>query len=223
MSKCSTLKNCRKIGEGVYGEVFLNETATASYVLKIIPIEGHEEINGAQQKRFDEILQEVIISQELSSLRNDKENRTGGFVEVLSARVVEGRYPSHLIELWEDFSDCRGTENDSPEVFGDDQLYIVFELANCGLDLEAFVFKNADQSQSVFKQVSLQSFIFVPFHLHTLFTLRCIASSFITFFFSFWLVFLVVLFWLSWWMSADLVHISFEHCMTRFTLIHHVV
>lgn len=151
----SILKKCRKIGEGVFGEVFLNETtARSSYVLKIIPIEGADEINGAQQKRFDEILQEVIISQELSALRHGEANRSAGFVEVINVRLVEGRYPSHLLDLWDDFDTRLGSENDRPDAFTDDQLYVVFELANCGIDLEAHVFKNAEQSFSAFKQVS---------------------------------------------------------------------
>lgn len=155
------MKKCRKIGEGVFGEVFLNETSPrAAYVLKIIPIEGNIEINGAQQKRFDEILQEVIISQELSALRHKKENRTAGFVEVLNVRLIEGPYPSHLLELWNEFDQNQGSENDCPDVFGDNQLYVVFELANSGLDLEAHEFKNADQSYSVFKQVKF------TFYLH---------------------------------------------------------
>lgn len=151
----SVLKKCQKIGEGVFGEVFLNELrGRNSYVLKIIPIEGTEEINGAQQKRFDEILQEVIISQELSALRHTERNCSSGFVKVLNVRLVEGRYPANLLDLWNDFDTRQNSENDSPEVFGDDQLYVVFELANCGVDLEAHSFKNAEQSFSVFKQVS---------------------------------------------------------------------
>lgn len=152
-SAFSSLKNCCKIGEGVFGEVFLNQSAESSYVLKVIPIEGAEEINGAQQKRFDEILQEVIITQELSALRYDTEYRTAGFVEVLNVRLVEGRYPPYLLALWNAYAKNHGTENESPEIFGDNQLYVVFELANCGLDLEAYQFKNADQSLSAFKQV----------------------------------------------------------------------
>lgn len=150
------LKKCRKIGEGVFGEVFLNEiNARSSYVLKIIPIEGDEEINGAQQKRFHEILQEIIISQELSGLRYGKTNASAGFVEVLNVRFVEGRYPNHLLKLWHDFNDNDQSENDCPDVFGADQLYVVFELANCGLDLEATkLFKSAEQSFSAFKQVN---------------------------------------------------------------------
>lgn len=155
------LKKCRKIGEGVFGEVFLNETyARSSYVLKIIPIEGVEEINGALQKRFHEILQEIIISQELSDLRVNKVNSSAGFVEVLNVRLVEGRYPEHLLSLWHDYDIADSSENDCPDVFGDDQLYVVFELANCGLDLEAHIFKNAEQSYSAFKQVNN---IFFPF------------------------------------------------------------
>lgn len=157
------LRKCRKIGEGVFGEVFLNEiSARSSYVLKIIPIEGVEEINGAQQKRFHEILQEIIISQELSGLRCGKTNLSSGFVKVLNVRLVEGRYPNHLLKLWNDYCICDQTENDCPDVFGDDQLYVVFELANCGLDLEAYIFKNAQQSFSAFKQVNDSSYFLFP-------------------------------------------------------------
>lgn len=153
----SVLAKCRKIGEGVFGEVFMNEDATTdlSYILKVIPIEGQKEVNGAVQKRFDEILQEVIISQELSSLRHGSENCSTGFVEVLNVRLIEGRYPAHMIDLWNEYDTRRQSENDCPDVFDDDQLYVVFELANAGHDLEAYCFKNAEQSWSVFQQVAL--------------------------------------------------------------------
>lgn len=160
----SALRKCQKIGEGVFGEVFLNDT----YVLKIIPIEGDEEINGAQQKRFDEILQEVIISQELSALRHGENNRSGGFVEVLNVRLVEGRYPEHLLNLWDDYDIRQVSENDRPDIFCDNQLYVVFELANSGCDLEAHVFKNAEQSYSAFQQVTIPS-QFNTFHYALLF------------------------------------------------------
>lgn len=143
------MRKCQKIGEGVFGEVFLNDTC----VLKVVPVEGDLEINGAQQKRFDEILQEVIISQELSALRYGDKNCTAGFVEVLNVRLVEGRYPAHLLDLWDDYDTRQVSENDRPDVFGDNQLYVIFELENCGSDLEANIFKNAEKSYSAFKQV----------------------------------------------------------------------
>lgn len=154
ISVSSVLKKCRKIGEGVFGEVFLNHIGRSSYVLKIIPIEGTHAINGSQQKRFDEILQEVIMSQELSILRLDNNvHQTAGFVEVLNVRLVQGRYPTHLLDRWKAYDQCNRSDNESPECFGDDQLYVVFELANSGTDLEKYKFKNTNQSYSVFKQV----------------------------------------------------------------------
>lgn len=145
------LRKCKKIGEGVYGEVFLNNTI----VLKIVPIEGDVEINGSSQKRFDEILQEVIISQELSGLRENKKNFTSGFVEVMNVRLVQGKYPAHLLSLWDDYDAEKESDNDRPDVFDSSQLYIVFELINGGSDLEAHLFKNAEQSYSAFKQVRI--------------------------------------------------------------------
>lgn len=148
------LKTCRKIGEGVYGEVFMNKTDSGNaVVLKIIPIEGKVQVNGEQQKRFDEVLSEIVIAMELSDLKNGKDFMTSGFVDVVKVRCVKGRYPNHLIELWELYRDNYGTDNDHPEIFDDEQLYIVFELANAGQDLEAFNFANAPQAYSAFLQV----------------------------------------------------------------------
>lgn len=134
----------------------MNKTdAGRAIVLKIIPIEGSIEVNGEPQKKFDEILSEIVIALQLSSLRNDKEYMTSSFAEVVQVRCVQGRYPNHLIDLWELYRDNYQTENDHPEIFTDDQLYIVFELANGGQDLEAFQFTNALQSKSAFQQVGL--------------------------------------------------------------------
>lgn len=156
--RSSQLPNCCKIGEGVYGEVFMYKCPNTHQpiVLKIIPIEGDLLINGEPQKRFDEILQEIVISMELSALRNGKDYSTDGFVNVKRVSCVQGAYPLHLIDEWELYRDNRveGSDNDHPEVFPYDQLYIVFELCNGGRDLEAFVFNNAEEAQSVFLQVS---------------------------------------------------------------------
>lgn len=65
------------------------------------------------------------------------------------------------MELWELYDEDSGSENDSPEIFGKDQLYIILELANGGKDLEAFVFNNALQAFSVFKQVIINIIISV--------------------------------------------------------------
>ena len=62
----SRLTSCRKIGEGVYGEVFMTQPDPASLegatVLKVMPIEGDFLVNGEPQKKFEEILSEIVIS-----------------------------------------------------------------------------------------------------------------------------------------------------------------
>lgn len=154
----SRLSHLRKIGEGVFGEVFMYRSSPkCSVVLKIIPIEGHQLVNGEPQKKFLEILPEIIIAEELSNLRNGRDFKTSGFVQLLRVRYVRGCYPEHLIDQWELYSDNRGTENDDPEVFGPDQLFIVLEQENAGIDLEAFKFRNSAQSLSALHQVCFVS------------------------------------------------------------------
>lgn len=86
------LKNCIKIGEGAFGEVFLysnsneenNDNGKDKTVLKLIPIEGKELVNGEVQKTFEQILPEVIITMELCGLSNEcrKTNATSGYVNI---------------------------------------------------------------------------------------------------------------------------------------------
>ena len=57
------LKNCRKIGEGVYGEVYLWRARDGrARVLKIVPIAGHIKVNGEDQKDYHEIISEIVIA-----------------------------------------------------------------------------------------------------------------------------------------------------------------
>lgn len=58
----SALKKCKKIGEGVYGEVFALNQKTRPTVLKIMPIEGDKWVNGEKQKTYEEILSELVIA-----------------------------------------------------------------------------------------------------------------------------------------------------------------
>uniref|UniRef100_A0A3Q1GT33 Uncharacterized LOC110967222 n=1 Tax=Acanthochromis polyacanthus TaxID=80966 RepID=A0A3Q1GT33_9TELE len=75
------MKKCVKIGEGTFGEVFSTTNASGDTVaLKIIPVEGSEKVNGENQKTLGEILHEIIISKELSSLKEKHQNQTHGFI-----------------------------------------------------------------------------------------------------------------------------------------------
>ncbi|XP_065357235.1 serine/threonine-protein kinase haspin homolog [Calliphora vicina] len=156
------LQNCCKIGEGAFGEVFVhskpydNESAEKT-VLKIIPIEGEELVNGEVQKTFEQILPEVIISMELCGLADDnrKTNVTSGFVNIQRVRCTKGSYPPHLQKLWDEYDLEKESENDHPRCFTSNQQYIVLELAFSGQDLEGFQFKNAEQSFHALQQIIL--------------------------------------------------------------------
>jgi len=63
-----------------------------------------------------------------------------------------------------------GSENDSPTMFMEDQLYIILVLAHGGYSLESYVFTNVQQSHSVLIQVLSLYFLYfvsvcVPFSL----------------------------------------------------------
>ncbi|KAL7290111.1 hypothetical protein TKK_0015832 [Trichogramma kaykai] len=149
------IEQCRKIGEGVYGEVFMHDNGAEKSVIKIIPIEGDELVNCEPQKKFHEILSEIIISEELHKLRNTSDNQTNGFVGVNKIMCVVGKYPDKLVELWNAYDEQKNSENDCPTMFKENQLYIILELEHGGQDLEAYVFANAAESYSIFLQTAL--------------------------------------------------------------------
>lgn len=73
--------------------------------------------------------------------------------QVLAVRCVYGAYPSRLLDLWELYDECNGSENDNPAILPVDQQYIVLELANAGQDLESYEFNSAEQAHALFLQV----------------------------------------------------------------------
>ena len=149
------LAKSSKLGEGAFGEVFAMGTAEREQpVLKVVPVGGKVEVNGFEQTTLEEISSEVLISSYLSGLRSGQDNVCAGFVELRQSFVFRGNYPQKLLELWDQFSSKKGTENDRPDVFSEDQLYIGLEYGNGGKDLEKFVFKNPDQALCAWNQVA---------------------------------------------------------------------
>ncbi|TGZ38628.1 putative serine/threonine-protein kinase haspin-like protein [Temnothorax longispinosus] len=151
----SYLEHCCKIGEGVYGEVFLYEYDGKKSVIKIIPIENEQLVNGEQQKKFSEILSEIMIAKELDDLKLNATYKTNGFVEVKNISCIKGKYPEKLIELWNIYDNNKTSDNDCPSMFGENQLYIALELGHGGEDLEAFVFQTAEEAYALFLQIAL--------------------------------------------------------------------
>nr|XP_046193448.1 uncharacterized protein LOC124022809 [Oncorhynchus gorbuscha] len=131
------MKLCRKVGEGTFGEVFsTTNTSGDAVALKIIPVEGCDQVNGEEQKTFGEILHEIIISKELSSLKEKKHNQTTGFIGLKDLHCVKGCYPPSLLKAWDSFNTQRGSENDRPDFFNDEQLFLILEFEFGGRDLE---------------------------------------------------------------------------------------
>ncbi|XP_053107421.1 serine/threonine-protein kinase haspin-like [Hemicordylus capensis] len=130
------MQKCQKVGEGVFGEVFRTEGERGAVALKIIPIEGSVRVNGEAQKTFSEILPEIIISKELSLLADEEANQTTGFISLYSAYCIQGSYPEHLLKAWDEYHRLSESENDRPDFFGDQQLFMVLEFEFGGSNLE---------------------------------------------------------------------------------------
>lgn len=151
------MKHCNKIGEGTFGEVFstINDS-NETVALKIIPVEGSQQVNGEHQKTFCEILHEIIISKELSSLNLKEINKTDGFIGLNNLHCVRGRYPEALLKAWDKFDRQKGSENDRPDFFDDEQLFLILEFEFGGSDLENINGKltSMAQAKSVLHQVT---------------------------------------------------------------------
>ncbi|KAH9520457.1 hypothetical protein Btru_060829 [Bulinus truncatus] len=142
-----------KIGEGVYGEVFRTFIDSQSLAIKIIPIEGDIIVNECPQKKFEEILPEIVIAQELSNLSINEINQTDNFCQVRRISCVKGHFPDILLDKWDDFDSKKKSENDRPDQFPSDQLFIMFEFYDGGCALEKFKFTNPLEIFSTIRQV----------------------------------------------------------------------
>ncbi|KAM8967229.1 serine/threonine-protein kinase haspin [Pelodytes ibericus] len=147
---------CQKVGEGVYGEVFRTLRGNLHVALKVIPIEGFQKVNGEDQKCFSEILPEIIISKELSLLNDGVENKSSGFIRLHAAHCVQGCYPAELLKAWDIYAEAKGTENDRPDFFSTEQLFMILEFEFGGCDLECMSSKLTSVlvSRSILHQVT---------------------------------------------------------------------
>ncbi|XP_011659430.1 serine/threonine-protein kinase haspin homolog isoform X2 [Cucumis sativus] len=147
------LETIVKVGEGTYGEAF----KVGNTVCKVVPIDGDLKVNGEIQKRSVELLEEVILSRTLNSLRSNErcaDNFCTTFIRTIDLRVCQGSYDAVLVKAWEDWDEKHGSENDHPKEFPEKQLYVVFVLQHGGKDLESFVLLNYDEAQSLLVQVT---------------------------------------------------------------------
>lgn len=126
-----------KLAEASYSEVF----SRGASVFKIIPFGNDEQ----EQSPVKDIIQELTIAKTVQTLE--------GFVQVKGATVCRGKYPDHLIGLWDDYASFKGSESHRPDFYSDSQLFCVVELANSGTDLEHFELENWMEAEYVFWRV----------------------------------------------------------------------
>ena len=99
----------RKIGEASYSEVF----GIGDVVLKIIPIRFEGESARPETDEIPapsdagDVLKEIIVTSEIGEICNK-------FVKLLKTYVVRGRYPSLLLDLWDEYNERKGSESIRP-------------------------------------------------------------------------------------------------------------
>ncbi|KAM5535495.1 hypothetical protein V8D89_010832 [Ganoderma adspersum] len=146
----------QKIGEASFSEVF----GIGDVVLKIVPLrdEGRAdhtlaaEVEGPPPTDARDVLKEVIVTRAMGAC-------CSGFVELLRTYIVRGKYPSVLLDLWDEYAERKGSESVRPDTFGVSQLYAIIVLPNGGPDLEAYTFSTPTKTGwrracSIFWQVT---------------------------------------------------------------------
>ncbi|OSD04637.1 hypothetical protein PYCCODRAFT_1386882 [Trametes coccinea BRFM310] len=145
-----------KIGEASFSEVF----GIGGVVLKIVPLRDEEraaaadyaEVEGPAPSDAKDVLKEIIVTRAMGAT-------CPGFVELLRTYIVRGKYPSLLLDLWDEYDERKGSEGVRPDTFSVSQLYAIIVLPNGGPDLEAYTFSTPTktgwrQACSVFWQVA---------------------------------------------------------------------
>lgn len=103
----------QKIGEASYSEVF----GIGDVVLKVIPLRdeenktaglGEAEIPAPSDAK--DVLKEMVVTREMGEMCD-------GFVRLLRTYVVKGRYPSLLLDLWDQYDKIKGSESIRPGRF----------------------------------------------------------------------------------------------------------
>ncbi|EKM59315.1 uncharacterized protein PHACADRAFT_181318 [Phanerochaete carnosa HHB-10118-sp] len=148
----------RKIGEASYSEVF----GIGDVVLKIIPLRNEEPVKKGRLFTDDmecpapsdvkDVLKEIVVTRAMGEL-------CIGFVELLRTYIVRGKYPSLLLDLWDEYHERKGSESVRPDSFPVSQVYAIIVLPNGGPDLESYTFTSSSrngwrQACSLFWQVT---------------------------------------------------------------------
>ncbi|CAF92724.1 unnamed protein product, partial [Tetraodon nigroviridis] len=73
---------------------------------------------------------------ELSHLKEKEQNQSDGFIGLIDLHCVQGRYPPDFMDAWDTFNQKKCSENDRPDFFKKDQIFLILEFEFGGADLE---------------------------------------------------------------------------------------
>lgn len=78
-------------------------------------------------------------------------------METFGVGICRGTYAAALIAEWLRWDEQCKSENDPVDCFPNDQLYVVFVVANGGVDLEHFQVRSFAEARSLLLQVGYTS------------------------------------------------------------------
>ena len=130
-------------------------------MVKIVPVDGLGLVNEQPQTQLKDMMAEVIISTELSSLASQSGDATAtatapGFLVLRRCNLIQGNYPPILLDKWDAYQADKGSDNQRPDsyLFPVDsmQKFVVLEMSNGGEDLENVVLNNAGVGLAIFSK-----------------------------------------------------------------------
>ncbi|CAI8047888.1 Serine/threonine-protein kinase haspin [Geodia barretti] len=151
------VESVHKLGEGTFSEVFgcVSDTGT-QLAVKVIPIEGDQLYNDERQTTYEEVLTEMVITKELSQLeaQENASHFTENFLQIHRVTLAQGEYPVFLLKSWDSYAKTHVVENDRPDSFPAEQLYVVMAVENAGSAVESYQFSSVEEAVSVVGQVA---------------------------------------------------------------------
>ena len=116
----NTSSHFQKIGEATYSEVF----GIGNIVLKVIPLttESEDELPSESDtyapltSDAKDVLKEILVTRTMGEICK-------GFIRLLKAHVVQGTYPSRLLDLWDNYNDVKGSESVRPGTLSRKNIY----------------------------------------------------------------------------------------------------
>ncbi|KFD46038.1 hypothetical protein M513_13078 [Trichuris suis] len=149
----SQLSSWKKVGEGSFSEELCSGLLTLLYV-QVIPVQYLHRPYNEVESSGDDIVPEIIISTELSTLSSSTSCwSTPNLLGLYGVQCIKGKYPKELLHAWDQFALNGHTKNDRPEKFTAGQHYVLICTENGGVTLEDFKYRTHEQAISVLKQL----------------------------------------------------------------------